>query len=846
MSKVDPEGVAEVIEDSGQLAEPDEHAPSVGRSLKRKEDARLTTGQTNWTDNIVLPGLLQMSVLRSPVAHARVTSIDVSAALAQPGVIAAFTGADLVDSWAGGLPCAWPVTADMKSPVHLPIATDTVRYVGDAVAVVVARDRYAAADALEHIDVEYEPLPAVVDLEEALADTTLVHDDQGTNLTFTWPFEAGAVDDVFSSAEVVLRRRYHQQRLIPAAIEPRAVVVAPIAAADEYTVYSSTQIPHILRVMLALVTGLPEQRLRVIAPDVGGGFGSKLNVYAEEVIALIVAKKLGRPVKWTESRSEGMQATIHGRGQIQDLEIAATRDGKVLGLKVDLIADMGAYLQLVTPGVPILGAFMYPSIYTFDAYRFSCRGVFTNKTPTDAYRGAGRPEATFAIERIMDDLAAELGVDGMELRKRNWIPHEAFPFESIAGLTYDTGNYEAATERAMALFDYDGLRREQAERRKRGDTVQLGIGISTFTEMCGLAPSRVLGSLSYGAGGWEAASIRMLPTGKVEVVTGTTPHGQGHATSWSQIAADALGVPFEDIEVLHGDTAVAPKGMDTYGSRSLVVGGIAVAKAADKVIEKARRVAAHLLEADEGDLEFDRGTFRVRGSPEASTTIQELALAVFAAHNLPDGMEPTLDADSVFDPENFSFPHGTHLCAMEVDTETGETRIRSYVCVDDVGSVVNPMIVEGQVHGGLAQGIAQALYEEVVYDADGNLTTGTLVDYTLPAAPDLPTFVTDRTETPSTTNPLGVKGVGEAGTIASTPAVINAIVDAVRHLGVDDVHMPATPQRVWRALQAAGPAAGAADPGPAAGAADSGHDAVDASGHDAVDASGSSRDGGAA
>jgi carbon-monoxide dehydrogenase large subunit len=801
MSELGPAGVAHEVAERTDMR-PGDDGRNVGVSRRRKEDAKLVTGQTNWTDNIQLPGMLQMAVLRSPMAHARISNVDVSAALDQPGVIAAFSGADLAGEL-GSLPCAWPVTPDMVHPDHPPLAVDEVRYVGDAVAVVVARNRYQAADALEHISIDYEPLPAVVDMTEALTDATLVHSDKGTNRCFTWPFSAGDVDAAFAEDEdtVIVHRQFIQQRLIPTAIEPRAVVVAPIAAAGEYTVYSATQVPHILRVMLALVTGISESKLRVVAPDVGGGFGSKLNVYAEEVIALVVAKHLGRPIKWTETRSEGYQATIHGRDQIQDITISATRDGTVKGLKVDLKADMGAYLQLVTPGVPILGAFMYPAIYKFAAYDFTCTGVFTTKTPTDAYRGAGRPEATFAIERIMDELAVELDMDPMELRKRNWIAHDEFPFEMIAGLTYDSGNYEAATAKAMDMFDYDGLRAEQAQRRERGDRVQLGIGISTFTEMCGLAPSRVLGSLDYGAGGWEAASIRMLPTGKVEVVTGTTPHGQGHVTCWSQIASDALGVPFEDIEVLHGDTAVSPMGLDTYGSRSLVVGGIAVHKASEKVIEKARVVAAHLLEADPGDVEFDKGTFSVKGSPEASKTIQELALVTFASHDFPEGVEPNLNSDYVFDPENFSFPHGTHLCAVDVDTETGRPTIRTYVCVDDVGKVINPMIVEGQVHGGLAQGIAQALYEEAIYDADGNLTTGTLIDYYVPGAPDLPHFDTDRTETPSTSNPLGVKGVGEAGTIASTPAVVNAVLDAVRHRGVTDIRMPCTPERVWRALR---------------------------------------------
>ncbi|MFF4559960.1 xanthine dehydrogenase family protein molybdopterin-binding subunit [Streptomyces sp. NPDC001435] len=777
----------------------------VGRSRLRKEDARLVTGQTNWTDNIQVTGLLHLAILRSPMAHARIARVDVSPALERPGVVAAFSGADLAEGM-GSLPCAWPVTEDIVLPDHPPIAVDEVRYAGDPVAVVVARDRYAAADALEAIEVDYDPLPPVLDLEAALAEgSPLVHSDKGTNRSYLWPLATGeSFETVRQRAEVTVKRRYHQQRLIPNAMEPRAVVVTPLAASGEYTVYSATQIPHILRIMLAMVTGVPEHKLRVIAPDVGGGFGSKLQVYGEEAIAVAVARRLGRPVKWTESRSEGYLATHHGRGMIQDVEVAATRDGRLLGLKVDLIADMGAYLMLVTPGIPILGAFMYPGIYKMDAYEFNCTGVFTTRTPTDAYRGAGRPEATFAIERIMDELAAELDLDPVELRRRNWIRHEEFPYTSIAGLTYDSGNYEAATEKALALFGYDDLRAEQHKRNERGDPVRLGIGVSTYTEMCGLAPSRVLRDLRYAAGGWEAASIRMLPTGKVEVVTGTSPHGQGHVTCWSQIAADVLGVPFEDVEVVHGDTKAAPQGMDTYGSRSLVVGGAAVHRAAEKVVEKARKVAAHLLEASEQDLDFSGGVFSVKGSPEARRTIQEVAFETFSSHDLPDGMEPTINAEHLVDPENFSYPHGTHLCAVEVDTETGRTSIRSYVCVDDVGKVINPMIVEGQVHGGIAQGIAQALFEEAVYDDEGNLVTGTMADYLVPSAADLPDFVTDRTETPATSNPLGAKGVGESGTIASTPAVVNAVVDALRPLGVQDVRMPCTPERVWQAVRAAG------------------------------------------
>ncbi|MEV6234280.1 xanthine dehydrogenase family protein molybdopterin-binding subunit [Saccharopolyspora shandongensis] len=780
--------------------------PELGRARKRKEDARLITGRTRWTDNLTPMGTLHLAILRSPVAHARITSIDTDEARRMPGVQAVITGRDVAGEQ-GSLPCAWPITDDMKAPAAPPIAVDEVRFAGEAVAVVAARSAAEARDALDAIDVDYAELPVVLDMESALqADSPLVHDELGTNRNATWTFDSAAagtggdVEQALSGAEVRIDRTFRQQRLIPAFMEPRSVVVDPTG--EQITMWSATQVPHILRLMLAMSLGVPEQKIRVIAPDVGGGFGGKLQVTPEEFIAFVLARKLGRPVKWTESRSETMVSAHHGRDQIQKLSMSATRDGQITGLKVELLADMGAYLRLVTPGVPILGAFMFNSIYKIPAYHFTCTNVFTNKTPTDAYRGAGRPEATFAIERMVDELANELGMEPMELRRKNWIAHEEFPYDTVAGLTYDSGNYEAATDKAMELFGYQALRAEQEERRRSGDPVQLGIGISTFTEMCGLAPSRVLGSLSYGAGGWEHASIRVLPTGKVEVVTGSSPHGQGHETAWSQIVADRLGVAFEDVEVLHGDTQVAPKGMDTYGSRSLAVGGMAVVSAADKVVEKAKKIAAHLLECAEDDVEFASGRFGVRGT-DRGTALAEVALAAFAAHDLPDGVEPNLDAEATFDPENFSFPHGTHLCATEVDTETGQVKIRKYVCVDDIGSVINPLIVEGQVHGGLAQGIAQALYEEAVYDETGTLTTGTLADYLIPSAADLPEFVTDRTETRATSNALGVKGVGEAGTIASTPAVVNAIVDALRPMGVNDVEMPCSPQRVWRAVTGA-------------------------------------------
>lgn len=810
--------------------------PEVGRARTRKEDQRLITGRTKWTDNITLPGMLHLVMVRSPYAHATITNIDVSQAKSAPGVITVLTGQDVKDEQ-GSLPCAWPITPDQKSAPHPAIAVDRVAFAGEVVAVVAARSAAEGRDAAELVDVDYAELPAVLDLKQAAAGAPFAHEELGTNVSATWVFdsaEAGTgadVEDAIAKAReggIVIEREYRQQRLVPAFMEPRSCVVDPTG--EQVVMWSATQVPHILRLMLALTLGVPESKVRVIAPDVGGGFGGKLQVTPEEVITFLVARRTGKPCKWTETRSESLLSAHHGRDQWQTLTLAAERDGTVIGLKVELLADMGAYLGLVTPGVPILGAFMFNSIYRFPAYRFACTNVFTNKTWTDAYRGAGRPEATFAIERLMDELAAEVGVDPLEIREKNWIPHEAFPFTTVCGLEYDSGNYEAATARATELFDYEGLRAEQRRRRESGDRVQLGIGVSTFTEMCGLAPSRVLGSLSYGAGGWEHASIRMLPTGKVEVVTGSSAHGQGHETAWSQIVADRLGVAFEDVEVLHGDTQISHKGLDTYGSRSLVVGGEAVIKAAEKVIEKAKPIAAHLLEASVDDLEFTNGKLGVKGT-DKGMTLGEIALATFAAHNLPDGIEPSLDADATFDPVNFSFPHGTHLCAMEVDTETGASTMRSYVCVDDIGTIVNPLIVEGQIHGGLVQGIAQALWEEAVHDENGTLVTGSFVDYTLPTAADTISFVTDNTVSPSTGNTLGTKGVGEAGCIASTPAVVNAVVDAVRHLGINDIPMPCTPERVWNAIQGAtsqntepavaeagdhfAPEAGNADPGPA-------------------------------
>jgi aerobic carbon-monoxide dehydrogenase large subunit len=805
----------------------------MGNSVPRKEDPTLLTGHSNFTDDIRLPGMLHMAFLRSPHAHARITSIDASAAREQPGVVAVFTSEDLADVLDGSAKdtdeapgyavdestgseesadvseppprtfCGWPVTENIKIPHHSPLARDEVKFAGEPVAIVLATDRYKAQDALEFIEVDYEPMGAATNIEGALEDgAPLVHEEFGTNECYVWPLATGDIDEAFEKADVVVRERYIQQRLIPSAIETRAVLAQP-EPLDSFTVYSSTQVPHFVKDVLSVMCGVPDTKLRVVAPDVGGGFGSKLNVYSEEVLALEVARKLGAPVKWVEDRSENHLATTHGRGQVQHIELAATSEGKILGMKVKLLADMGAYLQLLTPGVAILGSFTYPGLYAFDAYSFECTGVFTNLTPTDAYRGAGRSEAAYAHERIMDALARELDMDPAELRLKNLIPPFDEPTTNPAGVQYDSGNYESCMRKALELADYEEVRAEQRRRREAGDAKQIGIGIGNFTESGGLSPSKVTAAVRLQSGGWEVASVRMLASGKVEVVTGTSPHGQGHVTSWSQIAADALGVDVDHVEVLHGDTAIAPYGRDTYGSRSLPVGGVAVHLACEKVVEKGKKIAAHMLEAAQEDIEFEGGRFSVAGSPNRNVTIRNVAAAAYLADNLPEGMEPLLNENYTFDPPNYTWPYGTHICVAEVDTETGMVTIPKYAAVDDCGPVVNPAIVDGQLHGGIAQGIAQALYEEAVYDADGNLVTGTMVDYLVPGAPEIPNMILDRIETPSPTNPMGVKGIGESGAIAAQPAVINAVIDALSYEGVTHVDMPASPMRVWQALQEA-------------------------------------------
>ncbi len=773
----------------------------IGREVLRKEDPELVTGQAQFVDNWTMPGMVWMALVRPPYVHATIDSIDTSGATSMPGVVGVFTGADLD---VGALPFVWPITEDIKVPVRFPLTKDKIRFAGDPVAVVVADTREHALDAAEAVSVQATELPAVISMSESMKDEVLIHDDLGTNVTVHWSHGGAGDQSVFDTAPVILQERYEQPRLIPNAIEPRGCLAYGVASMGEYTLVSATQIPHIVKVTLAGVCGIAEQSLRVIAPDVGGAFGSKLNVYAEEALALALAKKLSRPVKWIEERQENYVATIHGRGVVHDCTLAGTEDGQILGVKFVELADMGAYYQLLTPGIPELGGWVYMGPYDPKAYWFEFRGVLTNCTPTDAYRGAGRPEATYVLERLVDAFARRIGKDPAELRRMNLHP----PFEEatafICGLNVDSGNYEPLLDKALELVGYDQLRKEQAVRRESGDVKQLGIGLSTYIEMCGLAPSQILGALRYAAGGWDGATIECLPSGEVILKTGSTPHGQGHETAWSQIVADGLGIDPDKVTVLHGDTQVTPLGMDTYGSRSVSVAGPAIHFAMEKIREKARTIAAHELEVAEDDLEWSDGAYRVRGAPDKARTIPEVAVSAWTAHALPDGVEPHLNATAVYDPPNFTWPAGAHICVVEVDTETGKSDIVKYVAVDDCGTVINPMIVEGQVHGGVAQGVAEALYEEAMYDDVGNLMTSSLTQYLVPTAVEVPSMTVDNSQqTPSSTNPLGVKGIGEAGTIASPPAVVNAVVDAVSHLGVSDVGKPATPERVWRAIRQA-------------------------------------------
>ena len=779
-------------------------ASTFGSGIRRREDPRLITGSASYTDDITLPGTLHAALLRSPYAHARINGIDTSQAAAAQGVVAVYTGADTEGEIAPA-PCAWllPDSGLTIADYHC-VAKDTVRYVGDIVAVVVAETRFEAYDALDLIEVDYEPLDAVVEPKKAAADgAPQLHSEIDGNQAFHWTVTGGSdIDEAFSEADVVVKETIIQQRLIPNAMEPRATLASYTAATGELTVWNTTQNPHILRFLSSLVIDVPEDRLRVIAPEVGGGFGSKIAAYPADFITMFCSKKLGAPVKWVESRSENYQATTHGRDHVQEIELAATADGKIKGLRATVWAGMGAYLSTAAPGIPtILHGLMLSGVYDIPAIHEDVYGLYTNTTPVEAYRGAGRPEATFMVERLVDLLAAKLGLDPVEVRRRNFIPKFDNGHDVVTGLTYDSGNYDGALSKLLTESDYEQLRAEQAEARENGRYI--GLGLSTYVEICGLGPSQVAGAIGFQGGLWESAIVRFHPSGKVHVMIGASPHGQGEETTFAQIIAGELGVSPDDVKVIHGDTDNTPMGWGTYGSRTTAVGGAALALAARKIRDKAKVIAAHLLEAAVEDMDYDDGKFFVKGSPDSSKTIQDIALMANVAWNMPEGVEAGLEATTFYDPPNFVFPYGAHLAVVEVDAESGNVELKRYVAVDDCGPQINPVIVEGQVHGGIVQGIGQALWEEGVYDDDGQLLTGTMLDYALPRADRLPDIEVHSTVTPSPHHPLGVKGIGEAGTIASTAAVYNAVIDALAPLGVEAVNMPLTPERVWRSIQAA-------------------------------------------
>jgi carbon-monoxide dehydrogenase large subunit len=772
-----------------------------GASVKRREDPRLITGRGTYTDDVKLPGMLYMEVLRSPYAHARITRLDITKARQLPGVGAVITGKDL-EGKVNPVPCAWLIPdSDLKVPEYHALASDRVRFTGDGVAAVVAESPAIANDALELIEVDYEPLPVVTTQEQAAAEgASQLHDTAPGNLAFHWKFAHGDADGARRDAEVVIKHRFVQQRLIPNAMEPRGAVASWNPYAEELTLYNTTQNPHIARFLISVTNNIPENKIRVIARDVGGGFGSKIPFYPGDALTVFASQVTGQPVKWIEDRSENYLATIHGRDQITDVELAARRDGTMTGLRVNALSNMGAYLSTAAPGVPTwLFALIVPGCYTIPNYACDVYGYFTNTTPTDAYRGAGRPEAAFLMERMVDMLADELGMDPVEVRRKNFIPADAFPYTTAGTLTYDSGNYQGTLDKALEMADYQGLLQRQQEMRQQGR--YLGVGFSSYVEVCGLAPSPAAGAMGFQGGLWEPATVRVLATGKVVVLTGTNPHGQGEETTFAQLVAEQLGVPVEDVDVIHGDTGAIPMGWGTYGSRTTAVGGTAIYRAALKVVDKAKRLAAHLLEASTEDVVMDQGRFNVAGSPNKAVTIQDVALQANVAWNLPEGMTPGLEESEFYDPTNFTYPFGTHVCVVEVDADTGEVKLLRYVAVDDVGVVINPMIVDGQVHGGVAQGIGQALYEHAIYDDSGNLVTGSMLDYTVPNPMQIPTIETARTETPCPHNGTGIKGVGETGTIASSQAVVNAVVDALSPLGIRHIDMPLTPERVWRAIR---------------------------------------------
>ncbi|HZO97217.1 MAG TPA: molybdopterin cofactor-binding domain-containing protein [Gaiellaceae bacterium] len=780
----------------------------VGSPVRRVEDPRLLTGAARYLDDLALPGMAHVAILRSPHAHARIRGIDVARAAAAPGVAGVFTGRDF--EHLNPLPCAWQA-AGTENHVVTPRAleVDRVTFTGAGVAAVVAETRAQAEDALELIEVDWETLPAVVDAERAAeAGAPQLHEAAPGNVVMDWQCgDEAATEAALANADVVVSQRLVNQRLIPTPLEPRGAAAQYEPATGRYTVWMTSQAPHVMRLLMtAFVFGIPETSMRCISPQVGGAFGSKIFLYPEYVLVAALAEKVGRPVKWVETRRENYTATTHGRDHVTYLEVGANRDGTIAALRVRTYANLGGVLSTIAPGIPttlygrmLSGAYRIPAIH--------CRvlGLYTNTGMVDAYRGAGRPEATYVVERAVDLVARELGLDPAEVRRRNFVPPDAFPYDPgiLAGLSYDTGDYERALDRALELAGYAGFRAEQERARAEGR--YLGIGLSSYVELCGVAPSAWIGTggQGWGAGLWESANVRVHLTGKVVVTTGSQPHGQGHETTMAQVAADELGVPLADVTVEHSDTLGTPFGYGTYGSRSAAVGTVAVYNAVQRIKDKARRIGAHMLEANPDDVVYEDGRVFVQGSPETAKTIQEIAATAAVAYDLPPGEEPFLDDTAYYDPPNCTFPFGTHVAIVEVDAETGEVALRRYVAVDDVGRVINPMIVDGQVHGGIAQGVAQALWEGAVYDDEGQLLSSSLLEYALPKARQLPRLEVERTETPTDVNPLGVKGAGETGTIASTPAVVNAVVDALAPLGIRHLDMPLTPERVWRALSEA-------------------------------------------
>jgi carbon-monoxide dehydrogenase large subunit len=794
----------------------------VGQRVKRTEDPRLIKGLAHYVDDIKLPDTLHVAFVRSVYAHARIKSIDTSDALKSPGVVAVYTGKDIAGK-IGPVPCASALPG-LKVPDYRVLAQDKVFFVGHPIAAVVATSQYAARDAIDLVAVDYDDLPAVVDVEAAAKGGPVIHEAFADNIAYQLTAGEGDIDAALASSDHVMKQRIVHQRLAPIAMEPRGVLARYFPGEEELTVWSSTQIPHLLRTQLALMIGIAENKLRVITPEVGGGFGSKLNVYAEEALLGWIAMQLAKPVKWIEGRRENMQATIHGRGQVGYVEIGCKNDGTLTGLRYNVFADLGAYHQLLTPAIPTLTGLMLSGAYRIPAIQINVTACFTNKMATDAYRGAGRPEATYVVERAMDLVAAELNLDVAEVRRKNFPAPDEFPFHTATGLDYDSGNYQAALDKAQGIIGYAELREAQKKARAEGRIV--GVGISTYVEICALGPSQAMP-----AGGWESATVRIEPTGKVTVMTGASPHGQGQETSFAQIAADELGVDLHDITVIHGDTAIVQYGIGTFGSRATAVGGTAVLIAIQKLKEKAHKIAAHILKSEASKLTFGEGRYSIAAEqaaaageasepmvpmgespagalPEPQTegktslTIQEVALAAHIAKDLPPDTEPGLSATYFFEPKNFTFPFGTHIVSVEIDRETGDVNFLRYVAVDDCGKVINPMLVDGQLHGGIVQSLGQAMFEEIVYDEQGQLVTGTLMDYAVPRASQIPWMELDRTETPSPVNPLGVKGVGEAGTIGATPAIVGAVVDALAPFGVRHLDMPIKPEAIWRIINA--------------------------------------------